>query len=124
MLKRFLALSALVACTGFFIGCDKGSSTGSATAKNKDEKKAADDKAAADKKAIDDKAAADKKAADDKAAADKKASDDKLAASKKAVADARDEWAKVFDTKKVQDGIDKLPADKKADAQKKLDDFK
>ena len=52
------------------------------------EKKAAEDKAAAEKKAAEDKAAAEKKAAEDKAAAEKKAAEDKAAAAATASTEA------------------------------------
>jgi len=52
------------------------------------EKKAAEDKAAAEKKAAEDKAAAEKKAAEDKAAAEKKAAEDKAASAATASTEA------------------------------------
>ena len=52
------------------------------------EKKAAEDKAAAEKKAAEDKAAAEKKAVEDKAAAEKKAAEDKAAAAATASTEA------------------------------------
>lgn len=60
--------------------------------KKDQEKKAAEEKEAADKKAKDEKKAADKKAKDEKKAADKKAADEKKAADKKAK-DAKQESA-------------------------------
>jgi len=132
MLKRLLGLSALVACTVIFTGCDKGS--GSNASANQ-VKKNADDKAAADKRAADDKMAKEKRDAEDKNAkekkdaderanAEKKTADDKAAMQKKELEQAKTDWAKTFDVKTLDDGVAKLSGDKKSDAQKKVDDFK
>ncbi|CAN5414803.1 hypothetical protein BH11PLA2_BH11PLA2_27290 [soil metagenome] len=125
MLKRYLSIAAMVAMSLFVAGCNSSSS---ASANSSASKATSDAKDAKDKaeKELREKESADKAKAEKDAKAGDAASklDAARATETAALVKAKEEMAKVFDLPKVEAVIPTLPADKKAIAQVKLDDFK